>query len=169
LNIAVNARVDDGRSLGGWRNTLKFNPKQRYGRYSYEEIILNPLADMLSAATSAGSSVEFTLQGEMGATVFAYPNEWIDVANTIRQRIISSARASGNRASGNKAGSVRANNLKACGCQYIGIVDAYEYLDALNSTFDPFKYTDLPAVKNLYKTADFFVSLCLRPDANTPV
>ncbi len=44
---AVNARVDDGRALGGWRNTLNFDPAQRYGRFSYEEAILNPLADAM--------------------------------------------------------------------------------------------------------------------------
>lgn len=153
LNLAVNARVDDGKALGGWRNTLKFDPTQKYGNYSYEEIILNPLADMLSEAATAGSQVEFTLQGEMGATVFSYPNQWIDVVNRIRSRIVSS------RATDSRAGPVLvglgANNLKACGCEYVGIVDAYKYLDALNATFDASKYPDLPAVKQLYKTADF--------------
>jgi hypothetical protein len=153
LNIAVNARVDDGRSLGGWRNTLKFNPTQKYGKYSYEEIILNPLADMLSSAAAAGSQIEFTLQGEMGATVFAYPNEWIDVVQRIRSRITTARATSGT--AGPVLVGLGANNLKACGCEYIGIVDAYEYLAALKSTFDPSKYPDLPAVKELYKTADF--------------
>ena len=153
LNIAVNAHVDDGRALGGWRNTIKFDPTKKYGTYSYEEIILNPLADMLGAAAAAGSEVEFTLQGEMGATVFAYPNEWMEVADRIRNRIVT-LRAQDGRAGPVLVG-IGANNLKACGCEYIGIVDAYEYLKALNSTFDPSKYPDLPAVKQLYKSVDF--------------
>ena len=33
LSIALNARVDDGRALGGWRNTIRFNPLEPYGNY----------------------------------------------------------------------------------------------------------------------------------------
>lgn len=153
LNLAVNARVDDGRSLGGWRNTLDFSPALKYGKYSYEEAILNPLADMLSAAAAVGSQVEFTLQGEMGATVFFHPQEWIEVIGRIRNRIVT-ARALDNRAGPVLIG-LGANNLKACGCQYVGIVDAYEYLGNLSATFDPSIYPDIPSVKKAYLAADF--------------
>lgn len=39
LDLAIHARVDDGRSLGGWRNTLDFDPLQPYYNYSYFEDI----------------------------------------------------------------------------------------------------------------------------------
>lgn len=153
LNLAINARVDDGRSLGGWRNTLDFSPIRKYGKYSYEEAILNPLADMLSDAAAVGSQVEFTLQGEMGATIFFHPEDWIEVIERMRNRIVS-ARVLDNRAGPVLIG-LGANNLKACGCVFVGIVDAYEYLRNLTETFDPSIYPNIPAVKSVYLTADF--------------
>ena len=153
LNLAVNARVDDGRSLGGWRNTLDFSPVEKYGKYTYEEAILHPLADMLSAAAAKGSQVEFTLQGEMGATIFFHPLQWIDVIGRIRSRIVR------DRSSDGRAGPVLiglgANNVKACGCEYVGIVDAYEYLGNLTATFNPSIYPNISAIKSTYLAADF--------------
>lgn len=35
FSLSLNVRVDDGRALGGWRNTLDFDPLHRYGGFSY--------------------------------------------------------------------------------------------------------------------------------------
>lgn len=150
LNLAVNARVDDGRSLGGWRNTLDFDPTKKYGSYSYEEVVINPIADMLAAAAAPNTQIDFTPQGEMGATVFFYPNQWVGVFNRARLRM-QSGRAGGQ---GRVLVGLGTNNLKSCGCEYIGIVDAYEYLTKLESTFNASEY-DLPAIKAAYMAADY--------------
>ncbi len=43
--IAIIPHIDDGRSLGGWRNTLLFDPTVPYGGFSYNEVVLWPLVD----------------------------------------------------------------------------------------------------------------------------
>lgn len=153
LELAVNARVDDGRALGGWRNTLNFSPTQTYGAFSYESAVLNPLADALAAAAAPGAPVEFTLQGEMGATLFFHPREWIEVVGRVRDRIAAARQAGGNP--GPVAVGLGINNSKACGCEYIGIVDGNQYLGNLSATFDAGRYPDLPGVKAAYEAADF--------------
>lgn len=150
LNVAVNARVDDGRSLGGWRNTLDFSPTQRSGQYTYEEAILNPLADMLASAAQPGTQVAFAPQGEMGATVFFHPSDWQGVLQRMRQRI-EQGRSGGQ---GEVLVGLGTNNLKACGCRLIGILDADQYLDALEKSLDT-SMLDLSAIKDTYMAADF--------------
>lgn len=152
LNLSVNARVDDGRSLGGWRNTLNFDPTQKYGSYSYEEAILNPIAASIAAAAKSGSEVQFTLQGEMGATVFFNPIAWQTVIQ--RQRSNIKQERSSNGRSGPVLVGLGANNLKACGCQYIGIVNAYEYLGNLSANLNT-NGMNLPAIKQTYLDSDF--------------
>ena len=150
LDITVNVRVDDGRNLGGWRNTLDFSPVQTFGSYSYEEAIINPIVDVLIQTAKNTTEIDFTLQGEMGATVFFYPQEWQTVINRTYDRL-SAARGPG--AAPTKIG-LGLNNLKLCGCEYIGIVNAYQYLAKLNSTFDPSIY-NLTAIKDVLGAADY--------------
>jgi hypothetical protein len=67
---------DDGSPEKNWRNGLKFNPLQQYEGYSYNDIMLVPLADALriSLANTRGQrpqsrpKIYFSLQGEMGGT-----------------------------------------------------------------------------------------------------
>ena len=162
FSLAVNARVDDGRSLGGWRNTLNFSPVEKYGAFTYEEAVLNPLADIMAAAvaTLPAAEIDFVLQGEMGATLYFHPEDWIAVIARIRQRMTAArggAETTPSSSSSTKSTKIGLgiNNSKACGCEYIGIVDAYEYLGNLTATFDPSRYPNLPAVKQVYQAADF--------------
>ena len=87
LSVALNVRVDDGAALGGWRNTLDFDPTRRYGKFSYEEAILTPLADAAAAAAHPGARLAFVPQGEMGASVFFFPEEWVGVNARLRARL----------------------------------------------------------------------------------
>ncbi len=50
---------DDGSPDKAWRNGLTFNPAQKYGGYSYNEIMLEPLADALRAALDATKEYRF--------------------------------------------------------------------------------------------------------------
>lgn len=58
LNLAVNVRVDDGRALGGWRNTIDFDPLARHGRWSYAEAFLYPIIDALKLASTPETKVK---------------------------------------------------------------------------------------------------------------
>ena len=154
FNIAINARVDDGRGLGGWRNTLNFSPTEKFdGQYSYEEAIISPIADILAKVLSSSSKnsnkgIMFIPQGEMGATLFFHPQEWLNVIHRLRQRFSSRVKLG-----------LGINNLKQCGCEYIGIVDAYEYLGNLSQTFDASNYPSLDLVKQLYEDAVDFLGI----------
>ncbi|GLI63572.1 hypothetical protein VaNZ11_006570, partial [Volvox africanus] len=53
LGISVVPHLDDGGRTAAWRNGLLFNPKQKYGGFSYQEVMLNPVVDALAAALAA--------------------------------------------------------------------------------------------------------------------
>ena len=150
FDIEVNARVDDARELGGWRNTLDFSPLEVHGKHSYVTAVLNPIADVMIQAAGPDTELALTLQGEMGATVYFYPEEWVKVIADLRERIDGQRPGSPSVKIG-----LGANNLKACGCEFVGIVDAYEYLDALEQNFDESKYPNLGAIKDAYRAADY--------------
>jgi hypothetical protein len=132
-----------------------FDPTAKYGKWSYEEAIIQPLADAAAAAARPGTQVDFTLQGEMGATVYFHPEEWREVLERTRTRVESARRDAGTE--GPVLVGLGANNNKACGCIGVGIVDAREYLRFLaNGGFDPELYPQgLEAIKNAYLAADY--------------
>ncbi len=152
FDIEVNVRVDDGRTLEGWRNTLLFNPTTEYGTYSYETAILNPIADILSGLDSYDKQISMTVLGEMGATMFFYPEEWSGVLERMRARIDSKRPNS----PGVKLG-IQQNNSKFCGCYAVGFVGKHEeYMKLLAEGFDPVALgINLDQVRQLYKDADY--------------
>ncbi|KAJ9517676.1 hypothetical protein QJQ45_025138 [Haematococcus lacustris] len=83
--FAITPHIDNGDneewSLRTWRNGLVFDPRQRYGGISYEEIMLQPLARALARYESDPrlKRVHFALQGEMGATVMRYPTQYLNM------------------------------------------------------------------------------------------
>ena len=154
LDIGVNARVDDGRKQGGWRNSLNFDPTKNYSMWSYETAFLDPIADAIIASTEPGTEVDFTLQGEMGATAFMHPKEWIDVIDRIRNKIRIGRLQ--NDVNGKTQIGMGMNNNKACGCIGLEIVNGYKYLKFLKTAFDPTIYPQgLEAIKDAYMAADF--------------
>ncbi|PRW39302.1 Palmitoyl-monogalactosyldiacylglycerol delta-7 chloroplastic [Chlorella sorokiniana] len=62
-DLSVNLHIDDATQLGGWRNTLNFDPLELYSR------------------------VWVTMQGEMGATIFFNSQQWQQVASDLRARM----------------------------------------------------------------------------------
>lgn len=45
-----------------WRNELALSPTQQYGGFSYQQVMLEPLADALKEAGVSGTRVWLTLQ-----------------------------------------------------------------------------------------------------------
>ncbi|KXZ42868.1 hypothetical protein GPECTOR_113g280 [Gonium pectorale] len=94
LGISLVPHLDDGGSSNIWRNGLVFSPKTKYGGMSYQEVMLNPLADALAAAIVAepagrrGVPIRFALQGEMSATVLRFPAEYAQLHDEMRDRIL---------------------------------------------------------------------------------
>lgn len=152
FDIEVNVRVDDGRALEGWRNTLLFDPTEEYGRWSYETAILNPIADILAGLDSYDKQISLTVFGEMGATMFFYPEAWLGILDRMRERI-DSKRPNAPKV---KLG-IQQNNSKFCGCYAVGFVGKHaEYMKLLADGFDPVALgADVDNVKQLYKNADY--------------
>jgi hypothetical protein len=140
---------------GGWRNTLVFDPTAKYGKWSYEEAIIQPLADAAAAAASSGTQIEFTPQGEMGATVYFHPEEWREVLERTRTRMESARRDAGTE--GPTLVGLGANNFKACGCIGVGIVEAWEYLDYFKTQgFDASIYPQgMDAIRDAFLAGDY--------------
>ncbi|GAB4813506.1 hypothetical protein N2152v2_000552 [Parachlorella kessleri] len=154
FNLAVNMHVDDATNggLGGWRNTLDFSPLDKYGGRSYEEVVLNPIADAIKAAAGANTKVDLIMQGEMGATIFYHSKDWLAVSQEIKSRIGSGSSLS----SSNIRTGVGINNAKVSGSILIPIVDHREFLAEFPAAFAQVKSDfDLPAIHSLFDGIDF--------------
>eukprot|EP00877_Chromochloris_zofingiensis_P006477 jgi/Chrzof1/2082/Cz11g02040.t1 len=95
--MLLSPHLDDGTRTNHWRNMLVFDPlvKDSHG-FSYHDIMLQPLAAAATAAATAlqshpGKSLWFGLQGEMGATVFFYPESYQQIVQRLHQDLQSSA------------------------------------------------------------------------------
>jgi hypothetical protein len=152
FDIEINLRIDDGRSLEGWRNTLLMSPTEKYGNYSYETAFINPMLDLLEQIDYEGD-LSFTVLGEMGASMMFYAEEWISIVDRARTRLDASRPATASKV---KIG-VQQNNAKICGCFEVGYVGNYrEFLRALDTEFDPVGAgIDLEALSTLYLVADY--------------
>jgi hypothetical protein len=97
FTLYVRPHLDDGTGAGAWRNGLLFRPAQKYGGFSYADIMLDPLADALASAYKQAASeqvlpvnpvVYFGLQGEMSATIMRYASDWGALTKGLRHRIL---------------------------------------------------------------------------------
>jgi hypothetical protein len=150
FSVEVNLRVDDGRTLDGWRNTILFSPTIIYGNYSYSTAFIEPLVEILSSTDYVGA-VSLTVAGEMGASLVHYADEWLGLVNLARDQI-SRARP------GSKSPSVgiHLNNNKLCGCHSVGFVGSYEEFIVSFESFDPEALgIDVDAFVNLLKGSDY--------------
>ena len=68
-----------------WRNSYVFNPTAKINGYSYQDVLLEPIANaVLSLPKDA--QVDFAMQGEMGGTLFDYPSEWKSLVENYKSR-----------------------------------------------------------------------------------
>ncbi|KXZ41591.1 hypothetical protein GPECTOR_376g168 [Gonium pectorale] len=101
LGISIVPHLDDGGKTAAWRNGLLFDPKKKYNGFSYQQVMLDPIADALAAALAAKPSwvgpipVWFALQGEMSATVIHHPNEYKALLSEMRQKLFRGMAAAG--------------------------------------------------------------------------
>jgi hypothetical protein len=127
-----------------WRNTVKFDPTKRVGpsgeASSYEEAALLPAAKALGAAAAAAVanggekvSVDFSLGGEQGVSVFTYPRNYQAMIPRLKQAMIDAA--GGEEQAKQKLKTpefgISLNWGKACGCVFVEEQDPLIY----NSTF----------------------------------
>jgi hypothetical protein len=153
FGIALIPHIDDANPNYDqrlWRNLIPFDPLAKYDeKYSYDDILISPLTQALKRVKGIGAKrIDFAMQGEMGATVFNYPDAYTGllykVRNGLKGHIINlktGISLNGNRIAGNDIGTVPDPNAT--------IREAIE-----KKSKDPVN-EQLYAIKNLFREADF--------------
>ncbi len=89
MRIAILCHLDVGEPPDIWRNEFRFDPLEEYAGFSYESALIKPLVLALHAATPADFPIDFSIAGEMGTSVFAYPTHYERVVHDLRERLAS--------------------------------------------------------------------------------
>lgn len=98
LNVSVLPHLDAaGGVVDEWRNRYRFGPNARVGAGSYRSLLIDPLADAIEAEASSTTRVDLALSGEMGRSLFDHPEEYLELARTLRERFAANPRTRGVR------------------------------------------------------------------------
>lgn len=147
-----------GRGL--WRNIVKFSPLTKYGpdastAFSYEDVLLKPVAEAVNNVVGADTAVEFTLSAEQGRSVWSYPKEYITLLD--RTKAVTARNKNATR----HVFGVSFNYDKVCGCVEPEEPDPILYNQTYLQRFSRFvaagrlKKVDVEGVKQLLHKSDF--------------
>ena len=85
IAIYVLPHIDAGGKVKQWRNWVNFDPLEPYSGYSYADLLLGTIADALEEA-APNAHIELALSGEMGTSLFRYPESYRKVVRQLRAR-----------------------------------------------------------------------------------
>lgn len=86
LDIAILPHVDAAGPKFGWHNEFDLDPLKSCGGISYQQVMIDSIANALEESVNDTTQVEFALTGEMGRTVFAYPDAYRKLMADLRKR-----------------------------------------------------------------------------------
>ncbi len=86
LEISVLCQVDAHGKVQEWRNAFLFDPTVKLEGWSYEEMMTRTVLEALEAAVPADWPVQLALEGEMGTSLFTYPQGWLKVLERAKER-----------------------------------------------------------------------------------
>lgn len=86
MAIYILPHIDAGGKVHQWRNWVNFDPLESYSGYTYGDLMLGTIADALAAATTDDTHIEMALSGEMGTSLFHYPESYRTVIRQLRAR-----------------------------------------------------------------------------------
>ena len=86
MAIFVLPHIDAGGEVQEWRNWVDFDPLESYGGYAYADLVLGTIADELAKTVKPTTRVELALSGEMGTSLFRYPESYRTIARRLRER-----------------------------------------------------------------------------------
>jgi hypothetical protein len=86
MEIHILPHIDAGGPVRTWRNWVDFDPLEQHAEYSYEELMIGSIADALAATVKPDTRVEMALSGEMGTSLFRYPESYRNVIRALRAR-----------------------------------------------------------------------------------
>lgn len=86
LGIFILPHIDPGGRVQQWRNWIDFDPLVSYAGDSYGELVLGSIADELAKTIRPNTRVELCLSGEMGTSLFKYPESYRKIVERFRSR-----------------------------------------------------------------------------------
>jgi mannan endo-1,4-beta-mannosidase len=86
MAIYILPHIDAGGKVNQWRNWVNFDPLEPYGGYTYADIMLGTIADTLAETATPNTHMEMALSGEMGTSLFRYPDSYRAVVRLLRAR-----------------------------------------------------------------------------------
>ena len=86
LEINVLPQIDASGIITEWRNFFDFDPTAKLGGFSYETAMLETVVEALEAAVPPDREVEMTLEGEMGRSLFTFPDAWRAILERLKAR-----------------------------------------------------------------------------------
>ncbi|MCI0333354.1 MAG: cellulase family glycosylhydrolase [Planctomycetes bacterium] len=86
MDIYILPHVDAGGRVRTWRNWYDFDPLEEYSGYSYDDLMINSIADALAESVKPDTRVEMALSGEMGTSLFRYPESYRKIVRQLRAR-----------------------------------------------------------------------------------
>ena len=153
MSIEVSPRLQHSTEQTIPSNTLDLNPLLDYENFSYMEVMLMPLAHALNGAINNRTQVWLALQGQMGASLFKYPMEYLQALGTTYYAL--------------HAGlpedwpdclhiGVSLNFYNLCGCILADIADPAKYSELFPDAFKAVKHSfDFEVLHELFNWLDF--------------
>jgi hypothetical protein len=86
MAIYILPHIDAGGKVRQWRNWVNFDPLESYSGYTYSDVMLGTIADALAETTKPKTRIEMALSGEMGTSLFRYPESYRKIIRQLRAR-----------------------------------------------------------------------------------
>jgi hypothetical protein len=86
MAIYILPHIDAGGKVRQWRNWVNFDPLESYSGYSYSDLMLGTITDALAETTKPKTHIEMALSGEMGTSLFRYPESYRKIIRQLRAR-----------------------------------------------------------------------------------
>jgi hypothetical protein len=84
MDIYVLPHIDSGGGVRTWRNWVDFDPLEKYGGYSYADLMIGSIVGALAETATLHTRTELALSGEMGTSLFRYPKSYREVMQQLR-------------------------------------------------------------------------------------
>ncbi len=85
INTYITIHLNDSKGSGSiWRNEIIFNPNHKNQGFSYKDFLITPFLKAIKE--NQLKHVSLSLQGEMGATIFSFPQEYRKLIEEIQTK-----------------------------------------------------------------------------------
>ncbi|MEX0641861.1 MAG: cellulase family glycosylhydrolase [Pirellulales bacterium] len=86
MAISILPHIDAGGRVRQWRNWVDFDPLESYSGYTYDDLMIGTIANALAETAREATEIEMALSGEMGTSLFLYPESYRTIVRRLRER-----------------------------------------------------------------------------------